>query len=99
MNKLKRKQLYHAAINKWGFPLQLGMLMEECAELIQATHKVIRRGYCDINVWRDFAEEIADVEIMIEQLKTTVKFHDLETAVKTNKHDKLLRLENTLKDE
>jgi len=97
MNRREEKDIYRKAIRKWGFQLQLGMLMEECAELIQATHKVIRKGDEDLGTWRNLAQEMADVEIMIDQLKITVTWQDLQLNVKTNRHDKMLRLKEMLK--
>ena len=48
----------------YGRKPQLEMLQEECAELIQAVSKYNRGKSFD-----NIAEEIADVEIMIEQIK------------------------------
>ncbi len=93
-NKPQRKKMYKEAIKKWGIPLQLGMLMEESAELIQATHKVMRT---DLNSdWRNMAEEIADVEIMIEQIKLGIDWQNISERVENFKHDKLLRLKKIL---
>ena len=51
------------AINTYGDKAQEMVAIEECAELIQAiSHKHRGREY-------NIAEEIADVEIMLEQLK------------------------------
>ena len=96
MNRTERKKLYKQAIDKWGLPAQLGMLMEESAELIQATHKVMRHINNKTSVWRGLVEEIADVEIMIEQIKTQVDWQCIEERVETAKHDKLLRLKKML---
>ena len=90
MNRRLKKKIYHTAINKWGVGLQLGMLMEECAELIQATHKVMRKG--EVEQWEQLAEEMADVEIMIEQLKLTINWQSLEEKTESYKEAKLLRL-------
>ncbi len=51
-----------------------------------------------MNNWRNFAEEIADVEIMIDQIKTVMTWEDLEKRVKTCKYDKLLRLKNMIRE-
>lgn len=53
------KKLYREAVRKWGMGLQLGMLMEECAELIQATHKVVRNGTEDRHSINNLANEMA----------------------------------------
>ena len=57
------RQVYIAAINTYGETYQENLAVEECAELIQAiSHKHRGREH-------NLAEEIADVEIMLEQLK------------------------------
>ena len=94
-----RKMLYRRAIDKWGLPLQFGMLMEECAELIQATNKVMRKGTEDEKAISNLAEEMADVEIMIEQLKKSVDWMFLEEQVNIAKEKKLERLRSLLEEE
>jgi NTP pyrophosphatase (non-canonical NTP hydrolase) len=96
MNLSERKQLYKKAIQKWGLPAQLGMLMEECAELIKATHKVLRNN--SRSAWLGLAEELADVEIMIEQIKTQTDSKYISVRVKKFKHEKLLRLKKLLEE-
>jgi NTP pyrophosphatase (non-canonical NTP hydrolase) len=56
--------LYKAAIKKYGATAQENMCIEECAELIQAINKKHR------GLEHNIAEEIADVEIVLAQLKT-----------------------------
>ena len=54
-------------INKFGKEAQCRQVMEECAELIQATNKMLRdRGK---EQHENLIEEMADVQIMLEQLK------------------------------
>ena len=43
-------------------------------------------------------QEVADVEIMIEQIKLSTDWQRLVEKVETAKHDKLLRLKNMLKE-
>ena len=65
--------VYEKAIEKWGVIAQLIMTMEECAELIQACSKVIRATNAGGDVGEclnNLAEELTDVEIMVEQMKT-----------------------------
>jgi len=95
-SKPNRKKLYKKAWDKWGMEAQLGMLMEECAELIIATNKYSRFNKSSAQPARDLVEEIADVEIMIEQLKMQLDWENLEQRIETARHDKLLRLNNTL---
>ena len=54
------------AIEKWGKEAQTIVAMEECAELIQASSKQLRRKDKSIN---HLIEELADVRIMIEQIE------------------------------
>lgn len=90
MNKPERKKLYLRAIRKWGYKFQLIMLMEECAELIHATSKLIRHG--DKQSIENIAEEMADVEIMIEQIKMNTDWELLEEKVQEFKEQKLHKL-------
>lgn len=53
-------------LNHYGFENQREILVEECAELIQAVSKAKRNGY---PISDNFIEELADVSIMIEQMK------------------------------
>ena len=99
MDGRTERKLYKQAVRKWGLPLQLGMLMEEWEELIQAANKVVRKGKQSAQVWRNLAEEIADVEIMIGQIKIFCDWELMEQKVKTAKHDKLLRLQRLLENE
>jgi len=57
--------VYHEALELWGKELQLNMVFEELGELISTLSRVIR-GRTEPD---KLAEEIADAEIMLEQLK------------------------------
>lgn len=57
------EDIFTKAITKYGAEAQEGVAQEECAELIQAISKKHRGKSHNID------EEIADVEIMIAQLK------------------------------
>ncbi len=89
---MNERQIYEAAVAKWGTGPQMGMLVEECAELIQSTMKLLNRnespGY-------SFFEELADVEIMLGQMR--VIFGD--EAIDITKKEKLLRLQGLLEKE
>ena len=67
MKTAQMKRLNKAAWKKWGTDAQLGMLVEECAELIVAVAKLSRHN--NGSSLRDVAEEIADVEICLDQCK------------------------------
>jgi len=82
--------LYRQAYEKWDYT-QFTLVVEECAELIQAVSKF----------WRDpsgenianLAEEIADVRIMTEQLEATL---DCSEAAMRVRRRKLRRLKKRL---
>ncbi len=65
-NPEKDINIYEEAVNQWGLEPQLDMVVEECAELIQAISKV-KRG--KKNSLDNLLEEIGDVEIMLQQMR------------------------------
>lgn len=81
-------ELCRRAFLTWGPDSQHRKLMEECAELIQATAKLWYE-----NDLGHLAEEMCDVELMIHQIK---QGHELEAAVEMWKVKKLARLERAL---
>ena len=85
------KDLYKQALDKWGLEAQVGMLIEECAELIKASHKAFMRNGSVL----DFIEEVIDVEIMLEQMK--IYFNNTK-ALNNMKEIKLKHLENLLEN-
>lgn len=56
--------IYQRAIKLWGVPAQLGMMQEECAELIAAINKYNRGKPAEVVI-----DELVDVEIMVEQMR------------------------------
>jgi len=89
---MDKKQLYKKAIEKWGKEAQILMLFEEMAELQKAVCKLNRTvNGGDLNIVID---EIADVEIMIEQLRELL--HIQESLIDFVKKQKLERLEELL---
>jgi NTP pyrophosphatase (non-canonical NTP hydrolase) len=93
--KRQLKELGKKAIDKWGFDAQFDMITEECAELIQAVNKVKRAkdGMDVICAIEDFTDEVADVEIVLSQIKTHLK---IDNQVFTAKNKKLARLADRL---
>lgn len=60
---MTEREILISAINTFGEEKQENVAIEECAELIQAiSHKHRGRNH-------NIPEEIADVEVMLEQLK------------------------------
>lgn len=84
-----QKEICKRAVEQYGKQPQIIMAMEEMSELIQALSKSIR-GKENVD---NIAEEIADVEIMLMQLKMI--FH-CGTMVNSIKSDKTYRLEERL---
>ena len=82
--------LYELVIDKHGVDAQLTVVIEELSELAKEVCKIKR----NIGNLDHLAEEIADVEIMCEQLRY---IYDLDFAVDAWKKSKLMRLEDRLK--
>lgn len=87
-----RRDTYAAAVSTYGKHSQLIMAMEEMAELTKELSKNIRGGK---NITA-ISEEIADVEIMLEQLKIIFRNR---AEVDRLRSEKLNRLIGRLTDE
>jgi NTP pyrophosphatase (non-canonical NTP hydrolase) len=73
---MKQEQI-KAMVTHYGTNDRVRLLMEECGELVQAGNKILR--YTDSNKTRDnLLEEMVDVSIMIEQIRTLFNYDDLE---------------------
>ena len=88
MEKQEELQTCYEAIATFGTTKQIDIAIEEMAELTQALIKFKRGKQHNVE------EEIADVEIMIEQLKIIFDADKYERF----KHDKLCRLKEVLED-
>lgn len=84
MNK-EKCEIYKAALEKWGVNPQIGMLTEECGELLSAINK-FNRSRCSND---DVLTELADVSIMVEQLSLIYGGYD---KFQIEKDKKLIRL-------
>lgn len=73
------------ALDTWGGEDQVFMLIEEMSELIQAISK--RKRGLEHNV----AEEIADVEIMLSQIKLYLNIDDEIYKWKNYKYERMLK--------
>ena len=93
----KNNTLYALAVEKFGQNHQLGLAMEEGAEFIQAVNKVMRYGV-NITTLEALAGEVADLQIMNEQIVQMFKEHDFEEMVEHAKCKKLVRLDSILSD-
>lgn len=85
MSELVANQIYRAALNIYGAAAQTVIVFEEMAELQKELCKHMRGA----NNREDIAEEIADVQIMLEQM---IALHDCAETVQRQKAAKLQRL-------
>ena len=83
------EELMKEAVKEWGEESQLDMVIEECAELIDAIQKRRRgrKGNAEV------IEEGVDVELCLEQLKLIM---DNPILWKNIREEKLSRLEGLL---
>lgn len=84
-------QIYKQAIEKWGFDAQILMVFEEMSEL----QKELCKNWRGKNNIEQIAEEVADVEIVLAQLKM---IYGISGTVRQFHEEKLMRLEQRLKD-
>lgn len=97
MNEVKyedRVEIYEKAISAYGKLTQVGVCLEEMSELQKELCKMMFRG--DGHMYH-LAEEIADVTIMLEQLR--VMFPGINDTVCEIMDAKVLRLKGKLEKE
>lgn len=85
------KNIYRLALYKYGAQMQETVCIEELSELQKALCKHIRGN----ESMTDISEEIADVQIMLEQM---IILFDLESSVKRWRDIKLARLRERLSE-
>lgn len=86
---MHERDILQAAIARWGKDAQTKMVLEEMSELQKEICKMWRGKENTANI----AEEVADVEIMLNQLKLML---DIEDTVRKYKSAKLIRLQERL---
>ena len=82
------RETFCAALNLYGGQAQITLVFEEMAELQDVLCKFLR-GRVDGNTLANIAEEIADVGIMLDQMK--IEFQ-IEDAVEEQRAYKVQRL-------
>ncbi len=94
---IDRERIFRKTLKKWGILAQLLMAAEECSELIQAIFKLYRANDDTLfNPAKASAiEEMADVQIMLDQLKVIL---NCESEVEKQYQIKLARLQERLND-
>ena len=93
--KTTELEIINKAIIKNGVQAQVDVAIEEMSELIKALLKY-RRGGSDNKLYADIIKEIADVEIMLDQLKILYHEASYMQSVEEVKKYKLLRLAKRL---
>lgn len=83
------REIFQRALQEWGETAQTIVAFEEMSELQKELCKNMR-GADNIE---QIAEEIADVQIMLEQM---ILLHGCEQAVRLHKKQKIERLKNWL---
>ena len=89
---MKYEQLYMDTISKFGHQPQMIKTIEECAELQKAFAKLLNNW--NEKDYNNAIEEIADVQIMIDQMKLVFGIE----AVRCAKKDKIKRLKSRVYD-
>jgi NTP pyrophosphatase (non-canonical NTP hydrolase) len=87
---MTENEIYKAAIVKFGEVSQQDMVIEECAELIQAINKYRRKP--SYETLEALASEIADVKIMLAQLEIIIDADELVFDEKKIKLERLKKL-------
>ena len=88
---MNKKEIYRLALSTYGAEAQTLMVMEEMAELQKELCKHARGRENRAQI----AEEIADLQIMLEQM---AMLHDCAELVEGYKAQKLDRLEKRLRE-
>lgn len=94
MDLQERKHLYKNSIDCFGQNMQFDIAIEECSELIKSIIKIKRNTTID-NL-NNLCEEIADVEIVLEQLRYICGSLHKESLIDVIKEEKLNRLNNLI---
>ena len=97
MNREELTQMNLQNANFYGADRQLNQLIEECGELIQAVNKWKRFYFFNEVAWNPIhavMEEIADVEIMLEQIRCLLNLS--EETINEIKISKIKRERNRI---
>lgn len=97
---LNETEICTKALKVYGEESQVVMVFEEMAELQKELCKILRsqsefNATQNIKIRKKIAEEIADVEIMLRQMKI---LYEIEDAVEDAREFKLERLSQRLED-
>ena len=79
------------ALDKWGLDAQCDQCVEECAELIVALHKYVKR-LPKPDAIDEVTDEIADVEMMLAQMRLALGIDDQVLRERIERKFEKLRL-------
>jgi len=87
---LSEEEIDRKALEMWGLDLQIIIAIEELSELQKALCKFLRhKGKECTPIVESISEEIADVEVMINQIKMAFQNHDFVAQKKGEKLQKV----------
>lgn len=89
----QQKAMCRQILEHYGIESQRRILVEECAELIQAISKVERNG-STTEMIRNLFAEIANVEIMLEQVKHYYSEYGTDRLIDYKLNRQLKRMES-----
>lgn len=89
--------MFDKCLEKWGLLSQILMLAEESSELTQASLG-LNRASKEENAIDHLAEEIADVELMIDEMKYYFRDYQLQGWVDIWREKKEIRLKERLEN-
>ena len=88
---IHKEAICHTALEHYGMYSQMVKCMEECGELIQA----LARKMCGEENIENVVEELADVEVMLMQMRTVFGRHEVHRVMA----QKLARLKMKMEEE
>jgi len=88
------KDLFIKCVKQWGLTSQILILAEEASELSVACLHSLRKKIKGIHYANNLIEEIADTELMIDEIKYVL---ELDDRVRRIRERKIERLEEYLK--
>lgn len=95
---MNRNQILHAAVETFGRESQMMMMVEEMSELTKAISKFYRAKDIDseADAVDNIKEEIADCEIMLEQMKILFGNVDMIERQKLSRLEKRIAEQNEM---
>lgn len=69
---MEEEEIYKAAADSWGIPLQRIMVAEECCELALSVLRFFRGRTTEL----DIVEEMVDAQLMINQMRSVLGMED-----------------------